>query len=156
DRGDGGRWYDLTSTPRTEKAQEGTAFWLGAPNSYMRNNVAANAYTMGYFYFNQGPGQSTGSQKAPVSQGADPSVSGHAITTDVDRMPVLEFTNNEAYGGIGRGLTLWSIGTNVQNTSPIGESLIKNYRSWKNMIAYYGYPAKNTTFDGLVVRADPN
>ncbi len=139
DRGDGDGFRD--------HAREGTGMWFGTTSAFVRDNVVADASTTGYFYYALGQ-----TQKTPAFQGADPTLSGQF--TELGVRPISEFSRNEAFGSTGRALQTWSVGANVVNTFNIGESLIEDFHAWHVILAYYGYPAKNVTFNRLVVRGD--
>src|SRR5439155_14985958 len=84
------------------------------PNNYIRNNVAANADTFGF-------GLAAGSLEVvhvPAFKGADTSHPAETVTLDTTAAPVLDFSNNEAYGAMQAGVAWGWNGT------------IKNLRVW--------------------------
>jgi hypothetical protein len=84
---------------------EGSAFWFRGPNNYIRNNVAADAAEAGYGL----PVTALGTVRIPKFKGADTSNAPESLQFDTNHAPVLEFSNNEAYGAIQSGVTwAWS------------------------------------------------
>ena len=89
---------------------EGVGFWFRGPNNYVRNNVAANyqnptteaAYGF-VFQFRY-----LGNIAVPNFKGADTIMAtGQSTTMNGNNMPLLQFENNEAYGAMQGGFTLW-------------------------------------------------
>ena len=78
---------------------EGSAFWFSGANNYIRNNVAANADVFGFSL--AGP---AGSVRVPAAAGADTLSAAETRPLDTASAPVLEFSNNEAYGAIQIGV----------------------------------------------------
>lgn len=118
---------------------EGAGFWFRGPNNYIRNNVAANADVFGY-----GLAAGTlGDVQIPAFKGADMSLAKETKKVDTTEIPVLEFTNNEAYGAIQTGVALgWN-------------ATVNNFRVWNS--ARHGVTATPTdklTVDTLTVRGD--
>ncbi len=126
----------------------------------MRNNVAANLWgntteaAYGYKFFLR----LLGNIDIPNFPGADTSIAGQYTTKDGNRLPILEFRDNEVYGA-AQGMTYWWV--NSQDPQRLyasaQETVIKNLRIWHVFNAgVYHYPAARITFDGLVVRGkDP-
>ena len=119
---------------------EGAGFWLRGPNNALRNNVAANVDVFGY-------GIAAGAIEAvrvPTFKGADNSKDGEFTTIDAVDTPLLEFSNNEAYGAIQTGMAIGWNGT------------VKGLRVWHtSRNAVTAFPADRLEIDGAVVRGDP-
>ena len=136
--------------------REGVGFWFRGPNNYVRNNVAANM------------GESAGDVEAaygfkynmvfldnvriPSYRGADTSMSGQYTTHAGNKMPLLEFSNNEMYGLV-QGFTIWWLcSRDFDAQAGCGQSVIRNMVVWHAMrYSYYGYPASNYVFDNIKV-----
>ena len=118
---------------------EGAGFWFRGPNNYIRNNVAADTHTYGF-----GLPAELGSVRVPAFQGADTSVPGEAVLTDMTNAAVLEFAGNEAYGALETGLeTIWN-GT------------VADLTVWHpSRHGFEGIPPERLVIDGLIVRGDP-
>ena len=117
---------------------EGAGFWFRGPNNYIRNNVAADARTYGF-----GLPAELGSVRVPAFQGADTSVPGEAVLTDMTNAAVLEFASNEAYGALETGLeTIWN-GT------------VSDLTVWHpSRHGFAGIPPERLVLDGVTVRGD--
>ena len=77
-------------------------------------------------------------------------------TKNGNNMPILQFENNEAYGAMQGGFTLWWVSS--QDPQPYAnaqESLIKDLKLWNiyNKTVYM-YPGQKVTFDGLKIRGN--
>jgi PKD repeat protein len=136
-------------------AREGSAFWFGGPNNYIRNNIATDMASGGdsYGYTIYIMGQTTGfaMSAVPNYQGADPSVAGQYTLVNMTTVPLLQFAGNTVYGA-GSGLTIWNLGAATDTTVPIGQSTVENFHAWNVWRGFYGYPTNNLTFDGFVYR----
>jgi hypothetical protein len=89
---------------------EGAGFWFRGPNNYIRNNVAANADAFGF-------GLAAGSLEVvriPKFKGADTSHEAETVPLDTTGAPVLEFSNNEAYGAMQSGVA-WGWNGTITN-----------------------------------------
>ena len=118
---------------------EGAGFWLRGPNNTLRHNVAANVDVFGY-------GIAAGALEAvrvPRFRGADTSKQGEFTTIDAVDTPLLDFSNNEAYGAIQTGIAIGWNGT------------VKGLRVWHtSRNAVTAFPADRLDIDGAVVRGD--
>jgi hypothetical protein len=123
----------------SDPGSEGAAFWFSGPNNYVRNNVAANADAYGFSL--AGP---AGEMRMPSAAGADMLRAAETRPLDPVTSPVLEFSNNEAYGAIQIGVDCnWN-------------GVISNTTVWhasRNGIV--GMPAARLVVDGLVARGEP-
>lgn len=118
---------------------EGAGFWFRGANNYIRNNVAANADAFG---FGLAAGL-LGSVRIPAFKGADTSIEGETTSLDTTGSPILEFTNNEAYGAIQAGAAMGWNGT------------ISNFRVWHP--SRHGLtctPTDRLVIDQVTVRGD--
>jgi hypothetical protein len=119
---------------------DGSAFWFRGPNNYIRNNVAASAAESGFGL----PVRSLGIVRAPKYKGAESSSDSESVALDTERAPVLEFSNNEAYGAIRNGVEwAWSgaiTGLKVWHASRHGVT---------------ANPTAKLVIDRLAVRNDP-
>lgn len=150
---------NAVSEARIAMGTEGVGFWFRGANNYVTNNVAANfqnptteaAY--GYVY----QLRFLGDIRVPNFKGADTVMTTSESTVrNGNNMPILQFDNNEAYGAMQGGFTLWWI--NSQDPKPYAnaqESIIKDLKLWNiyNKVVYM-YPAHKVTFDGLVIRGN--
>jgi len=118
---------------------EGAGFWFRGPNNYIRNNVAANADAFGF-------GLAAGALdvvRIPAFKGADTSHDAETVTVDTTSVPVLEFSNNEAYGAMQAGVAFGWNGT------------VKNLHVWHtSRHGLTGTPTDKLEIDGITVRGD--
>ena len=118
---------------------EGAGFWLRGPNNTLRDNVAANVEVFGY-------GIAAGTLegvRVPKFRGADTSKAGEFGVIDAVDTPLLEFSNNEAYGAIQTGVAIGWNGT------------LKGLRAWHtSRNAVTAFPADRLDIDGAVIRGD--
>ena len=118
---------------------EGAGFWFRGPNNYIRNNVAANADAFGF-------GLAAGSLdvvRIPAFKGADTSRDAETVTLDTTSAPVLEFSNNEAYGAMQAGVAWGWNGT------------ITNLRVWHpSRHGLTATPTDKLIVEGITVRGD--
>ena len=86
---------------------EGVGFWFRGPNNFVRNNVAANF---------QNPTTEAALRLRRISCGSSATsrcrIQGRDgapqfTTRNGNNMPILQFENNEAYGAMQGGFTLW-------------------------------------------------
>ena len=118
---------------------EGNGFWFRGPDNYVRNNVAADADAVG---FGLAAG-ALGTVRVPAAKGGDPTVDAQAAFVDTTVAPVLEFSNNEAYGGMITGATWGWNGT------------ASNFRVWHtSRQAFTAAPTDTLTLDHIVARGD--
>jgi hypothetical protein len=135
---------------------EGGGFWFKGPNNYVRNNVAADLWgnqpegAYGYkFFFHY-----LGNIRVPKFKGADTGASGQHVEMDGNKMPILEFTNNETYGA-AHGLTYWWVNAfgAPDRDFAATETVFRDTRIWHVFnVAIYHYPSDRITFDGLTIR----
>jgi uncharacterized protein DUF4082/Big-like domain-containing protein/PASTA domain-containing protein/G8 domain-containing protein len=147
---------DSVSEARMAMGTEGVGFWFRGPNNYVRNNVAANyqnstteaAYGFAYQL------RFLGNIAVPNFKGAMDAT--QFTTKNGQNMPILQFQNNEAYGAMQGGFTLWWVSSqDPQPYSGAQESLIKDLKLWNiyNKTVYM-YPSQKITFDGLTIRGN--
>jgi hypothetical protein len=117
---------------------EGSAFWFSGPNNYVRNNVAANADAFGFSL--AGP---AAEMRVPAAAGADMLRAAETKPLDPSLSPVLEFSNNEAYGAM-------QIGVDCNWNGLISKVTVWNVA--RNGII--GLPSAQLVIDGLVARGD--
>jgi hypothetical protein len=122
-----------------DPGSEGSAFWFSGPNNYVRNNVAANADAFGFSL--AGP---AAEMRVPVAAGADMLRLAETKPLDPSASPVLEFSNNEAYGAM-------QIGVDCNWNGLISKVTVWNVA--RNGII--GLPSTRLVIDGLVARGEP-
>ncbi len=147
---------DAVSEARMAMGTEGVGFWFRGPNNFVRNNVAANyqnptteaAY--GYAY----QLRFLGTIAIPNFKGADTMVAGQFTNRDGNNLPILQFENNEAYGAMQGGFTLWWVGSqDPQPGTSAQDSIIKDLKLWNTYNkTVYMYPSQKVIFDGLKIR----
>ena len=121
-----------------DPGSEGSAFWFSGPNNYVRNNVAANADAFGFSL--AGPATE---MRVPAAAGADMLRASETKPLDPSASPVLEFSNNEAYGAT-------QIGVDCNWNGLISKVTVWNVA--RNGII--GLPSARLVIDGLVARGD--
>jgi PKD repeat protein len=151
---------------RLDQQMQGEGFWFNNPNNYITNNIATDinsgswdVFSYGYDFDmsggsdgqNQGAGD--GMATLPVSQGADPSVSGQSKQVNMNDMPLLEFSGNEVYGATPAGMTIWYLGSLSNSYSADAQpSVVSNFVAWNiSDKGFYGYQTNNLTLNGLVL-----
>jgi hypothetical protein len=139
-------------------------FWAAGFNNRFVNNVASDCrnpvqeiVSGPCWKMIVNPGTRFGG-KNPRFRGADMMDSAQTVTVNFQEQPVLEFRDNECYGGSADGLTLWRLGTDGYSIMPaLPESVIKDFRVWHTYeAAIWNYPVNHVTIDGLVYRIDPS
>ena len=150
-----GQPNDSVSEARMALGTEGVGFWFRGPNNYVSNNVAANyqnptteaAY--GYVY----QLRYVGNLALPKFQGADTMDSTQATVVGGNTLPILQFDDNEAYGAMQGGFTLWWVDSqDPQPSTSVRTSNIRNLTVWNTYNkAVYMYPSQAIVFDGLTV-----
>ena len=145
---------------RLADGTEGTGFWFRGPNNYIRRNVAANLWgntteaAYGYKFFMR----FLGNINIPNFKGADTPAPESIQRRMGNKLPILEFRDNEVYGA-AQGMTYWWVNSqDPQPNASAQETVIKNLHIWHVFNAgVYHYPAARMTFDGLVIRGkDPS
>lgn len=145
---------------RLGEGREGGGFWFRGPNNYVRQNVAANIMSdgpdagYGFKYFQRYLGE----VRVPSFKGADTSIAGQYVANDGNKMPLLEFSDNEVYGATGNGLSYWWV--NSQDPTPnqaAAQTTVRNLHIWHVFArGVFHYPSARVTFEGLVIRGrDP-
>jgi len=148
--------------------RSGVGYTFRGFNNHIRGNVAAGCAGKfsgivngsGYYYATgkdaaPSPGLTA---RIPMYQGADTHDGTEGVDYTVEEIedtPIREFKDNESYGAISTGGSIWFLG---HSTAPpaMAESLIQNFKVWHCWEeAFFGYPANELTFDGPVFRADP-
>jgi len=69
-----------------------------------------------------------GDIQVPIKQGADISQPGESVTLNGNAIPIVEFANNEAYGSMPNGMTVWWAGS-FGGTPEGNAGTIKNFAS---------------------------
>jgi len=134
---------------------QGTGIWTHSVNSSFRNNVVANVRpktdTYGFVVYNG----KTGKQVIPKFKGADPNVDG--IETDMNTLPLREFLNNEVYGAMSGGITIWGLNARGDvNPKGGGQTLIKDFKIWHiYKKGFWNYSMSNVIIDGITIIGDP-
>jgi hypothetical protein len=137
-------------------------FWAAGFNNRYVNNVASDCRN----WFQQvvsGPGwkfftpAGTFNARNPRFRGADMTIAAQTIGVVPQSQRLLEFSDNECYGGSAAGLTVWQLGTSGYDIPAAQESTVKNFRVWHTYeAAVWNYPVNRMTIDGLVYRVDPS
>jgi hypothetical protein len=137
-------------------------FWAAGFNNRFVNNVASDCRNP-FQQIVSGPGwkfvvpPAPYVAKNPRFRGADMTDIAQTIAVTPQRQPLLEFRDNEVYGGSAAGLTMWHLGTSGYELPVVQESVVKNFRVWHTYeAAIWNYPTNNLTIDGLVWRIDPS
>jgi len=100
-------------SPIGDFGYEGTGFWFRGTNNYVRNNVAAASSTSLYVYavIDVGVDDGEPDTRYPIFPGASTVIAGEFVTVNPNAQGILEFANNEGYGGaFSSGLHLWEVG----------------------------------------------
>jgi hypothetical protein len=155
---------------RALDGRSGVGFTFRGFSNYVRNNVAAGCAGKfqgivngsGYYYATGEGAQSrpAATVRVPLFQGADVPEGVEDVDYEVvlvQNQPIIEFSDNEAYGAITTGLSIWHLGSGGAGVSPaMPLSTISNLTVWHMWEeAWFGYPTNNLTFDGFTVRGDP-
>jgi PKD repeat protein len=152
-----------SASPRANTGLYGAGFWLTSFNNYLVNNIAADCtgtfqgiVAGSGFDLNTLPAQ-TQNTPVPLFPGADLQVPGQYKLVNMQLLPILQFSGNQAYGAIAVGLTIWNLGTNGYGnevgTTAMGT--IKDFVAWHcHDEGFFSYNIQNLTFDGFVVRGD--
>jgi hypothetical protein len=128
---------------------EGSGFWFGGFNNTVNNNVASDCAYAGFTYY----GNRITSVKAPPSQGADYA---QYVSISPTSLPILSFANDQAYGPMSVGLTIWALGASFsQPYANMAPSTVANFTAWHVGQAYYGYESSQLTLDHLTALDDP-
>eukprot|EP01104_Vermistella_antarctica_P017563 TRINITY_DN6239_c0_g2_i1.p1 TRINITY_DN6239_c0_g2~~TRINITY_DN6239_c0_g2_i1.p1 ORF type:complete len:977 (-),score=261.26 TRINITY_DN6239_c0_g2_i1:242-3133(-) len=142
--------------------REGVGFWNRGPNNRFTNNVASNLLTtgpwgFGFSFFMPYTAEVTGgapNKRVPPYAGAPLD---EYILMNMEYTPLLEFNNNEVYGAISGGLTIWwmnlrpSVG-GIRKDSV--ETHIELLTCWNSGLAVYMYDSNRVTFNGAVFRGN--
>jgi hypothetical protein len=152
-----GQPNDAVSEARQAMGTEGVGFWFRGPNNYVTNNVAANYQNptteAAYGFVVQL--RYLGNIAVPNFKGADTFMAtGQSTIKNGNNMPLLQFDNNEAYGAMQGGFTLWWVSS--QDPQPYAnaqETVIRDLKLWNiyNKTVYM-YPSQKITFDRLKIR----
>jgi hypothetical protein len=125
--------------PAPDPGGEGNGFWFRGPDNYIRDNVAADADAVG---FGLAAG-SLGTVRIPAFKGGDPTVDSQTTMLDTTLAPVIEFANNEAYGGMVTGAAWGWNGT------------VSNFRVWHpSRQGFTATPTDTMVLDHLTVVGD--
>ena len=125
--------------PAPDPGGEGNGFWFRGPDNYIRDNVTADADAVG---FGLAAG-SLGTVRIPAYKGADPNVDSQSTALDTTLAPVLEFSNNEAYGAMVTGATWGWNGT------------VSNFRVWHpSRQGFTATPTDTMVLDRITVLGD--
>ena len=147
-RADDRGWSDL--------GMEGTGIWMHGVNSYIVNNVVSDA-VFGYTIYTMGQALEGGvDTQIPLAPGDDPWLSGQYKVVDMTDTPILDFSGNAVYGATDTGLTIWSVGTQVDTPhADARPSVVNNMVMWNIFDrGYYGYETNNLTINNLTFVGD--
>lgn len=146
--------------PRNNTGNDGSGYFFWNFDNYIRDNVAASCVGIGYqgivtgIGFNlQAVAATSTNTKVPAYPGADRDIE----YTLVDRQlqPLLQLRNNEAYGCMATGFTLWWLGTDgYVEKAAIAPSVMDACFAWHCWEeGFFGYPTANLTIDNFTVIA---
>jgi hypothetical protein len=152
------------SNPRTHDGREGACFYIRSYYNYFRNNIAAACYNgRTSSEIVQGVGYKTIVDPAdktvslPDFRGADTSDAAESTDANEQRLPFLEFANNEAYGAMSSGMTIWNLGwSGLGDTyASMTVSTLSGFTVWHVWEqCFYAYPMLDVTFTDFVCRGD--
>jgi hypothetical protein len=147
-------WLMASRGGTTNVGTEGVGFWFRGFNNSVRNNVASGATSYGYTYYAQYVGDNgNGGVRVPTFPGASTAVSGQYQTTHMNKAPILQFEDNEAYGAAPGGLTVWWLGSFDLTPYSVAPSTVKDLRVWHTHLhGFFGYASNRLTLDGFVFR----
>jgi hypothetical protein len=137
----------------------GRGIWSRGPLNRIRNNVVANVIpplapgSYAYEIFQN----YVGSVPMPKYPGFDPtSLLSQHTHVDGNAQPLLEFADNEAYGAMESGMTMWWLGTfGNSGRRATGTTVIKNLTVWHTYLyGFWNYEMSDVLFDGFTVRGD--
>ena len=153
------------SNPRDNDGRGGEAFWFNGFGNYMRANVGASSAGIfqqivsgcGYKFLTAPAGNKV---EIPTCRGADTQLAAGSPgleTVDTRYIPIRGFEDNEAYGAIAAGLTIWHLNNDGYGQGGMGpQTVLKNFTVWHAWEeGFFGYPIENVLFDGFVMRGDP-
>ena len=139
-------------------AKAGDGYWFRGPNNYVIGNVVNNVLPEGdvYSYGINLWFQYLGPMRIPAWQGADPNEEGEYRIIHGTKTPLLEFRDNEAFGAINIGLTVWWMGTvDVNAHEDAEESVIRNQKVLHyHGLANFNYETNRGLYDHWVIRGD--
>eukprot|EP01104_Vermistella_antarctica_P009694 TRINITY_DN250_c2_g1_i1.p1 TRINITY_DN250_c2_g1~~TRINITY_DN250_c2_g1_i1.p1 ORF type:complete len:636 (+),score=156.08 TRINITY_DN250_c2_g1_i1:255-1910(+) len=151
--GTGQRATDGYTNP-LDIGREGSGFWSRGPNNRFTNNVATNVivtgpWGFGYTFFCS----RVGIMPVPPYRGAPVS---EYEGIDMNKMKLLEFNHNQAYGAIQGGLTVWWINSfGISHYDEAEETMIDNFIVWHHYTkGIYLYPCNKLTFNRLIMRGN--
>ncbi len=145
----------------------GDGFWFGNSNNYVTNNIVTDLVVNGpygyayEFYAILGAGENgEGNVSIAAYQGADPSQPGQSLSVNINLLPLLDFTANQAYGVVPIGLSYWYINDDTihTNLAPLPNGgVVQNFVAWNLWnTGVYGYNATNITVSGFVDLGNAN
>lgn len=151
--------------PRQIDGAAASVFWFRGFNHDVGGNVAAAPYNhqqsissgVGFDFSSPVTGYQT-VQRIPKARGLDTTVAGNFFNQNLMCTPVRRFENNEAYGVMALGLTIWNLGTDGYNNVCPSQALstftgINVWHMWSG--GFFGYPSKQMFFDNWTVIGQP-
>ncbi len=155
---------NISGTGPSNEGLAGDGFWFRGPLNYVVNNVAADINPLGstsdygFDFYTWG----AGSGAIPAYQGADPSVAGQSIWTNLNDVPLAQVSGNEVYAAPS-GLTLYEIGSGGSSIPGdptldlnIPVSIVEGMTIWNvRGQGVFLYPSSHVTLDHLTLRDDP-
>jgi hypothetical protein len=140
----------------------GECYWAAGFNNRFVNNVAAGCRNVaqqivagvGWKFF-MPPAPNDTRVRNPIVRGAD---SSQMVEVLGQNQPILQFDNNEAYGLMADGLTIWHLGTDGYGwNANQAESLIRNFKVWHTYESgVWNYPVNRLTLENFSYRYDPS
>jgi hypothetical protein len=136
-------------------AHTSSGLWFGSYGNKVTNCYANDCFS-GYMYI---PLAFDGhAKKLPAYKGADPysGAPSDYVVTNIRRMSVVQFDDNEAGGTVNTGITLWKLWNDgfdrITDATP-QPSYFNRLAVWHaHNQGYYNYMTDSAVFDGYVVR----
>lgn len=140
---------------KESRSAAGDGMWIRCPLSIVRDNVAADNTFNGYGLFFQRLKGQPRTVTIPAFQGDDHRFGG--MPFKFDDHPMIEFSGNEAYGGLTRkGLEVWNLNIGPDHNDDV--SLVKDFSVWHlHVLAATGifvYNVVRLHVDGYLFRQD--
>jgi hypothetical protein len=139
------------SDAEIEDGLGGFSFWFNGPLNIIRNNVATGASFAAFTVIGKG------FPLVPLFPGA--MMINEKRTVNLRHSTFIEFSNNEMYGVMRRGLDLWNIGDRftIYGSEDAEKVIVKDSVMWhlhSSSLSPYYIP--ELYVDGIIIRGDPD